>query len=149
MKLTLKLLLVLSFLIGASVFAKDVPLPKDLQIEKPVAEVPAACARFYSETGWGQGSWSGVLPNQVWIEKINPDCTAQIVYAWGNAPEWRTVAGYNRLSAQIYGNTLRFALNESVFVSYVISEDGASLAGLWERGKNRARITIKKMDAPQ
>lgn len=148
----LKLCVVLSVFVGTFAFGKEVaapevPLPNDLLIEKPVAEVPAACVRFYSETGWGQGKWNGTLPNQLWIEKINPDCSAQIVYAWGDSREMRVTAGYNRFSAQIFGNALRFAINERTFVSYVISEDGASLAGLWERGANRARITIKKMDA--
>lgn len=148
MKLALKLWFVLSFFFGSYTYAQDIPLPKNLQLEKPVAEVPATCARFYSDTGWGHGKWGGSLPNQLWVEKINPDCSVKLVYAWGDSREMRVTAGHNRFDGQIFGNALRFAINERTFVSYVISEDGASLAGLWERGANNARITIKKMEAP-
>lgn len=136
MKLDLKLCAVFCAFVGINASAQTFLLPSDIKTEKPSAEVPAPCARFFSETGWGQGNWGGVLPNQVWLERINPDCSVQVLYAWGNAPTWRIAAGYSRVNGVIVDNQLSFVLSEGipkVSVTYTMTEDGQSLRGIWKR----------------
>lgn len=142
MKLISRLFFVLFTFCSGLTYAQSVLIPPDLQVEKPVGDVPAACVNFSSESGWGGGKWSGVLPNHIWVEKINPDCTVKVVYAWGDAPSWRMAAGFERVQGTISDNQLHLVLRESnpkITATYTMSADGKSLSGVWQSVGNSTR----------
>ena len=150
MKFIVQVFLVLSLFVHGFVHG-SVMVPSDLRVEKPAADVPVNCARFFSESGWGQGRWNGVLETQFWIEKINPDCTANVVYAWGNAPAWGTTRGFVRTVGRITDNTIRFSFgysNPLVIVTFTMNEEGSSIGGIWSRGSQSARVTLLRGTAP-
>lgn len=137
---------------GFGVGHASVLVPSDLRVEKPEADVPANCARFFNEAGWGQGRWNGVLETQFWVEKINPDCTANVVYAWGDAPTWSTARGFERVVARIAEDRLQFNLinrrEQVITVTFTLIEGGNSVAGVWSNPPYRSRVILLRGTAP-
>ena len=76
----------------------QVPLPSDLSIKVPAANVPARVAWFSG--AWGNGAWDGILPAALVVGQVASDGTASVVYAWGAstragvAPAWKRMQGH-------------------------------------------------------
>ena len=46
-----------------------IPMPADLKVEPPAADVPATVARFAG--AWAHGAWDGVLPHVLVVEAVD------------------------------------------------------------------------------
>ena len=90
--------------------AGDAPVPDDLVLVAPSPDVPEECARFFSESGWGRATWDSGRAGRLYVEKIEPDCTAQVIYSFGSYSETKP-GGYARIKgAKITGDLLTFLL---------------------------------------
>jgi hypothetical protein len=68
-------------LMGAS-HAPTIPLPPDLALEPPAADVPPNMARFAG--AWGHGAWDSVLPHVLLVEAVDREGHARVVSAGGD-----------------------------------------------------------------
>jgi hypothetical protein len=99
----------------------QVPLPNDVTVTAPGAEVRRNLAAF---SGRWTGKWSGVLDSVFIVESIDNE-HAEIIYAWGDAPQWNTQKGYWKTVAKVLPGeaaTLEFSGNPNVF-TVVMSSD--------------------------
>lgn len=55
--------------VAASARAPSIPLPADLALDSPAADVPAGIARFAG--AWAHGAWDGVLPHVLVVESVD------------------------------------------------------------------------------
>jgi hypothetical protein len=95
----------IAIVLWASVSLAQVPLPSDVAIAPPAPDLRADLAAF---SGKWVGKWSGRLDAILIVEHIDTD-KANVIYAWGDAPQWGIEKGYKR------------------FVASVIATDGAAL----------------------
>lgn len=72
-----------------------IPMPSDLGLDAPAADVPASVARFAG--AWAHGAWDGVLPHVLVVEAVDGAGRAQVVYALGDFPEGNVSRGYRRI----------------------------------------------------
>ena len=73
---------VLAMRATTQVFAQAAPVPSDLKMIKPCDDVLVACAQFFQPEGWGGGAWGqNYIAKRICLEKVNTDCTAQMVYS--------------------------------------------------------------------
>ena len=57
---------------------------------------------------WGEAKWGdNGFPHCLVVEKVAPDGSATIVYAWGAKPEWNADPGHRRLEGRIEGDVLK------------------------------------------
>ena len=118
-----------------------IPLPPDVKVDPPFADVPASAARFAG--AWSGGAWDGVLPHVLVVETVDRAGRAQIVYAVGDSEEANVTRGYRRLTAGIVGDLLMFELNDGVSVAYHI--DGDSLRGTYASVRRRHTVTLRRV----
>lgn len=104
---TLKTLMVLVFLfltIGPGVAVADsVPLPDDIQITPPDANLPEQIKAFSGKWGgrWSSRQFSGPGPESILIvENITKD-KANIIYAIGDCMDWRMSKSWRRATADV------------------------------------------------
>ena len=62
-----------------------VPLPADVSVTAPAADVPPAMARFSGV--WAHGAWYGELPHVLIVERVDSDGRAAVVYAVGESSD--------------------------------------------------------------
>ena len=121
--------------------AQEVPRSTDVRVQEPSADVPISCRAFSG--GWGNGKWSDGRTGELWVEKINSDCTAEVVYGWGPLPSSRSHpnGGFRRVKATITKDQLDLSLPEfSATVSYVLN--GEQLRAVWQGvGGNRYSVS--------
>ena len=117
-----------------------IPLPSDLKVDLPAADVPANVSRFVG--AWAHGVWDGVLPHVLVIETVDGTGRAQVVYAVGDSAEANVTRGYRRITGRIVGDLLTFDLREAVSVVYHI--DGDSLRGTYTSSRRRYTVTLTR-----
>ena len=117
-----------------------IPLPSDLKVDLPAADVPANVSRFVG--AWAHGVWDGVLPHVLVIETVDGTGRAQVVYAVGDSAEANVTRGYRRITGRIVGDLLTFDLREAVSVVYDI--DGDSLRGTYTSSRRRYTVTLTR-----
>jgi pimeloyl-ACP methyl ester carboxylesterase len=100
----------------------QVPLPHDIVLTPPSANVPADIAIFAG--AWGGDGWSGTLPHVLVVEQVKSDGTAEAVYAWGNNRNGTVKAGWSRDSGLISNGKLHFDFPNGAVVDYTVSKDG-------------------------
>ena len=120
--------------------APTIPLPSDLRIAPPAADVPAGVSRFAG--AWAHGAWDGVLPHVLVVETVDGGGRAQVVYALGDSAEASVNRGYRRVTGQIVGDLLAFDLSAHVSVVYHI--DGDSLRGTYRSDRRRSTVTLTR-----
>lgn len=59
----------------------QVPLPSDLSVQPPSADVLPEYAAFSG--AWGNGAWYGSIPTALIVERVDEDGTARVIYARG------------------------------------------------------------------
>ena len=95
---------------------------------------------------WGEAKWSDVLPHCLVVEKVAPDGSAKVVYAWGTASQWRiNDPGSNRYDARIEGSLLKFSLQNYgrwVDVEYRLVD--GKLDGKYIHGRGTETITLRR-----
>jgi dienelactone hydrolase len=105
----------------------QVPLPADLHIQAPNADVPPAVAAFVG--AWGNAAWAGITPAALVVEQVAPDGTAQVIYALGNSRQIGVTATALRLPATIRDGVLTVQRPTGV-AEFRITDDG-ELYGLF------------------
>lgn len=85
--------------------------PADIAVVPPTPDVPANCAEFSSADGWGRAKWTSGRSGELWVEEVRADCSARVVYVFGELGN-NLPGGHFRIdSANITGNTLSFVLD--------------------------------------
>jgi hypothetical protein len=77
---------------AASAQIPTIPMPPDLKVVPPAADVPTSVSRFIG--AWARGAWDGVLPHVLVVETADGTGRAQIVYAVGDFAEGNVSRGY-------------------------------------------------------
>lgn len=90
---------------------RTVSLPPDARVMPPSADIPKEFASF---SGWWAGVWDRVLPHVLVVEEITPERLTEpsgaiVVYAWGDAPQWRTRPGWSRARGRFLRGELHLA----------------------------------------
>ena len=125
---------------AAAAQTPTIPLPSDLRVEPPAADVPANVSRF---TGaWARGAWDGVLPHVLVVETVDGTGRAQLVYALGDSAEANVTRGYRRVTGRIVADLLTFDLSEGASVVYHIAGD--SLRGTYMSSRRRYTVTLMR-----
>jgi dienelactone hydrolase len=122
-----------------------IPLPSDLRVDPPAADVPASVSRFAG--AWAQGAWDGVLPHVLVVESVAGSGRAQVVYALGDSAEANVKRGYRRVTGRIVGDLLMLDLSEGASVAYHIAGD--SLRGTYTSGRRRYAVTLTRTALPE
>jgi dienelactone hydrolase len=117
-----------------------IPLPADLKLDPPAADVPANVARFAG--AWGHGAWDGVLPHVLIVEAVDRTGGAQIVYAVGDSAEAKVNRGHRRVTGRIVADLLTFDLGERSSVAYHL--EGDSLRGTYTSSRSRSTVTLTR-----
>lgn len=116
-------------------------LPDDTQVVEPGSEVPREYAAF---SGVWSGTWGAGLDGTIAVRRIEPDGTAEVVYAWGDDPQGRFTAGSTVVDARIRDGVLmlerfdtgalaRFRLREDGRLDASYEVDGEVTEGVFTR----------------
>ena len=70
------------------------PLPQNLEITQPGADVPADLAGFVGK--WGNGKWDGKLCHTLVVLGVNQGGNASAIYSWGTYAGWDVTQGNSR-----------------------------------------------------
>lgn len=138
---------------------EEVPLPKDINIVAPAADLPRELAAF---SGKWIGKWDGVYDSVLIVEEIN-DRKAKIILAnehysgpMGIGAAEAIEGGYRRILAKVSNNpkpTIEFELNrlDRPVVTFQMQKDLKTIKGfwvyisdLWEDHLPVVRITLKR-----
>ena len=112
--------------------------PSNLALQRPASSVPAECATFFSEVGWGKGRWEGVGDRaiELWVEWIDKSCTARVVYSWGTSRKRGGNPSFRRVTAKIADGALTIPKLRvgriKAKVTYTLSGDGSALMGVFQ-----------------
>ena len=117
-----------------------IPLPSNLKVDLPAADVPANIARFAG--AWAHGAWDGMLPHVLIVESVDGTGRAQVVYAVGDFAEANVQRGFRRVNGRIVGDLLTLDLSEGVSVAYHIAGD--SLRGTYTSTRRRSTVTLTR-----
>ncbi len=83
----------------------ETPLPDDVNIRTPAADVPEKYTGFSGR--WGPGKWDGELCHVLVVETIDPEGEAEVIYSWGTSKRWNIKAGWIRNTGRIVGSKLK------------------------------------------
>jgi imidazolonepropionase-like amidohydrolase len=102
------------------------PLPDDVNMVDPAADVPRGMAAF---SGKWTGRWANTLDHVLVVEKIDGR-NVTFIYSWGVAPAWNiTMPGFVRVTGTVDdGGVLRGTLSNGAEVAYKLSQDQQTLA---------------------
>src|SRR5207248_3405356 len=112
------------------------PLPDDVAIRTPAAEVPAEFAAY---SGAWTGKWVGGRAHTLIVEGIEGR-SARLVYSWGagGRNSEQPDPGFRRVIAEVGDDgSLRAAMQNGATVVYRLSPDHRSLSGEWLRNQRR------------
>jgi len=84
-----------------------VPLPKQLEMQPPPANVPSTIADFH---GAWVGTWGDDLRHVLVVESVAPDGKAAVIFAHADSPAFSVWAGWQRTEAIIADSRLRLSL---------------------------------------
>ena len=124
----------------ASAESCESPLPDDVNIRTPSADVPEKFAGFLGR--WGHGKWDGELCHVLVVETIDSEGEAEVIYSWGASERWNFKAGWVRNIGRIVGSKLKMKLSEEIRVNYWL--DGDMLYGRYYRGKNASNVALTR-----
>lgn len=136
-------------LVDETELVRNVKLPKKIQVEHPLPNVPTACARFVG--GWS-GRWESTRSaHEVWVERVNPDCSATLIWAFDAVPlVGISEPGYHRRVAQIRDGKLMLIVTESrgTRAIYEIDKDG-TLRGRYFRLGHTYPLRLSRLESPR
>jgi dienelactone hydrolase len=121
--------------------AEPVPLPDDLRLAPPGA------ARDHPMLGvWVGDAWSGVLPHVLVVESVASDGQATVVYAIGDAPEWKIAPAWSRVTARIADGALSFTQRGGAArARYALTPDGR-LEGHFDTDRAGALVVLRRVE---
>jgi len=99
-------------------------LPDDLALTSPAAALPPKIAGLLGL--WGGDRWDGgPQPQALAVERIEPDHTASVVYAWGYNFNAHTTQGWRRVPAKVTDDGhLIFGLPDDHIADFSLAADG-------------------------
>jgi predicted dienelactone hydrolase len=121
-------------------------LPDDLTLVPPAADVPPDIAAFAGV--WGGDRWDGVLPHTLAVERVQPDGTANIVYALGMDRIAQSPQSARRVTGTISGGHLQVILPNREVLDYRPSADGGLLGSTTTPPGWRTFALLHRIDAP-
>ncbi len=107
----------------ASAESCESPLPDNVNIRTPSADVPEKYAGFSGR--WGPGKWDGELCPVLVVETVDSEGEAEVIYSWGTSERWNIKqVGWIRIVGQVLGSKLKMKLyNGQVDVNYWLDGD--------------------------
>ena len=140
--------------LGVSAFAyasapPTTPLPGNIRIVAPAAEVPAAIAAYSG--AWG-GAWGGRRAHTLVVERIEGR-NVSFIYSYNPSPSTNSTArGWRRVKGTIGDDgVLRGTMQgdvSTVDVSYTLSADRSKLLGEYSRNGRTTTGTFERRDLP-
>ncbi len=124
---------------GATV--NKAPLPADLTITPPSADVPAEYAVF---SGLWQGVWGSALDGKLAVTEVMADGSVKAIYAWGPSRGRFEAGNSQREGAIVDAATSRKGVGNGGVAAYV-AENGA-LKGKYVRNGNVSRGTFRRVE---
>jgi len=134
---------------------EEVPLPKDINIVAPSANLPKEIAAF---SGKWAGKWDGVQGSVLIVEEIN-DKEARIILSQEDYPAAREAvdAGYRRIIAKVISSpipSIEFEIikrEDHPVVTFQMQKDLKTIKGFWVYNSDQHedhlpmfRITMKR-----
>ena len=146
--------LVLFLLMFGSVFASEwketeisrfVPLPRNINIVPPSADLPKEIAAF---SGRWEGIWEigGEGSKAVLVVEEISEKVAKVIYGWSAIGTGR--ANYSRYKAKVTPGKIEFVSGEVRVFSFEMAEDFKTIRGAVQarRGPGVSTITMKKIE---
>ena len=124
----------------AASHAPTIPLPPDLALETPDADVPPSMARFAG--AWAHGAWDSVLPHVLVVEAVERDGRARVVSAVGDYADGNVSRAWRRVDGRIDGEVLTVELGNGRSAVYRLAGD--SLRGRSARAGVESRVTLTR-----
>jgi len=121
-------------------------LPDNLTLAPPAADVPPEIAAFAGV--WGGDRWDGVLPHTLAVERVQPDGTANIIYALGMDRTAQLPQSAKRLTGKIADGHLRLVLPNKDVLDYRLSADGRLLGSSTTPPGWRSFVLLQHIEAP-
>jgi hypothetical protein len=85
-----------------------------------------------------------VLKHILIVESVQPDGSASVIYGWGDNPGLNITRGFNRLGANVSGDTL--TIRSSITATYSLTSATSATAS-YQRGESRpAQADMVKLD---
>lgn len=123
-------------------------LPEDLTPTPPAADLPPKLADLVGL--WGGDRWGGgPQPLALAVERIDPERSASIVYAWGYNFAAHTTQGWRRLSARVTDDGhLLFALPDGHVADFSLAADGRLIGRDTDQNDWRGYILLRRAKGP-
>jgi putative ABC transport system substrate-binding protein len=118
-----------------------VPIPNDAKVVPPSAAAPENQQRF---VGAWVGRWGGLLKHILIVESLQPDGSASVIYGWGDNPSLNITRGFNRLGANLSGDTL--TVKSSFITATYKLTSATSATASYQRGEGRSQADMVKLD---
>lgn len=115
------------------------PLPVNVKIIDPNPELPEGISVF---SGAWHGTWDNGRATTLIVERIEPP-EAIAVYSWG--PWKKQEGGWKRYIGEIKQGKLKLHDPErEITIIYLLSKEGLTLEGTWERGWTKLKATMRR-----
>lgn len=141
--------LIVAFALGAEAAASDCrrepPLPADVRVIAPIANVPPAVAQF---SGTWVGAWkdrggADVQCNTLVVEEVFPNGFVRVVYSAGASEAWKIPQPeFWRVTGRVADGALRFRLRTQGGGQFAYRVDGGALVGTFNGGGDLRVIRI-------
>lgn len=140
----LVLLAIVNHIVPSAAFADwlidSALIPGDARVVPPSAAVPASQQRFL---GAWVGRWRDAVKHILIVESVQPDGSANVIYAYGVYPGLSIRPGFRRLGAKIRGDAL--TIEDSFTATYKLTSANSATAS-YERGASRYQADMVKVD---
>lgn len=123
-----------------TMFVRGISLPKDVRLDTS-DEAPAACKGF--QGAWS-GRWDGLRTVELWIEKVDRDCKAQVVYGRGGQSVNMEQPKFQRGSGTVGGNQMLVQLDDGAVITLKRTTDGR-LSAVWTRERRTAKCEMSRI----
>jgi hypothetical protein len=112
-----------------------VPLPDEIVIQEPGANVPPETARFL---GIRSGNWNGAGCGATVVTSVDVDGNASVIYAWD--PAWKGSDNPLSLNGKIKNGELTIRLRGQTEVTYKFLDSGELEGTYYRNGKWTIRL---------
>lgn len=124
-----------------TMFVRGVSLPKEVRIDAVAADTPPSCSPF--QGAWS-GRWDGLRTVELWIEKVDRNCGANVVYGRGGQSINVEPPKYTRAKGTFTGGELRIALDDGAIIRLRQRGD-RQLEGAWTRDGRTVKAELRRI----
>ena len=124
-----------------TMFARGVSLPKDVRIEAVAPDTPASCS---SLQGAWSGRWGGSRTVELWVERVNRDCSASMVYGRGGQSINAETPKYIRGKGTFAGGELRMPLDDGAIIRMRQRAD-KQMEAVWTRDGRTEKAELRRI----